>query len=228
MRPPRALLLDALGTLLELEPPAPLLGQALRARLGLEVAPERVADALAQEIAFYRAHHLEGHDRGSLEGLRARCTEVLRAGLGSAAADVPAGELQEVLLESLRFRAFPEVADALARLREHAVRLVVVSNWDCSLPGVLERAGLRELVDATVTSATCGVAKPDPAVFERALAVAGVAPADALHVGDSLSEDVAGARAAGIEAVLVVRHGGAAPEEVRAVRSLAELAPGAA
>ncbi len=228
MKPPRALLLDALGTLLELEPPAPLLRQALQARLGLDIAPERVAGALAQEIAFYRAHHLEGRDRRSLHGLRARCTEVLRAGLGPAVANAPPDQLQEVLLGSLRFRAFPEVAGALARLRERRARLVVVSNWDCSLPGVLERAGLRELVDAIVTSASCGVAKPDPAVFERALAEAGVAPADALHVGDSLREDVEGARAAGIEAALVVRDGPGAPAGVRIVRSLGELAGGGA
>jgi putative hydrolase of the HAD superfamily len=225
---PRALLLDALGTLLELEPPVPPLRRALRAALGLEVEPDRVAQALAGEIAHYRAHHLEGRDRRSLEGLRARCTEVLRAGLGPAAASAPAAELQEALLGSLRFAPFPDVAGALARLREEGLRLVVVSNWDCSLPGVLENAGLGELIHATVTSASCGVAKPDPAVFARGLAVAGVTAAQAWHVGDSPHEDVEGARAAGIEAVLVVRDQAAAPPGVRTVRSLIELAADAA
>ena len=90
---------------------------------------------------------------------------------------------------------------------------------------MLERAGLGALVDATVTSAQCGAAKPDRAVFERALRVAGVAAGDALHAGDSLREDVEGARAAGIEPVLVAREGGAvAPPGVRTVRSLTELA----
>lgn len=228
MSPPRAVLLDALGTLLELEPPAPLLQEALRERLGLEVEPDRVADALAGEIGFYRAHHLEGRDRRSLERLRARCTEVLRAGLGPAAAGLPARPLQGALLDSLRFVAFPDAAGALRRLRGEGVRLVVVSNWDCSLPGVLKRAGLRELVDATVTSSQCGVAKPHPAVFRRALEVAGVTAADALHVGDSLHEDVEGARAAGVEAVLAMRDQSAAPVGVRTVRSLTEVAAPAA
>ena len=142
---------------------------------------------------------------------------------------MPAGELREALLASLRFRAFPEVAGALARCANAQSRLVVVSNWDFSLHGMLA-ARRPEGAASTARSARrgCGVAKPDPAIFARALALAGAAPADALHVGDSLSYDVAGARAAGIEAVLVVRHGGAPRRGCRAVRSLAELAPGAA
>ena len=74
-----------------------------------------------------------------------------------------------------------------------------------------------------MTSAECGRrASPTRAVFGRALELAGVEPAEALHVGDSLENDVAGARAAGIRAVLVARDGGA-PAGVETVRSLAEL-----
>lgn len=223
MSRPRAVLLDALGTLLELQPPAPLLREALHVRLGLQIEPERVTRALAGEIDYYRAHHLEGRDPRSLSALRARCTEVLRAGLGPDARQAPAPALQEALLESLRFHAFPDAAGALRRLRGEGARLVVVSNWDCSLPDVLERAGLRALVDATVTSAQCGAAKPDRAVFERGLRVAGVAAGDALHAGDSLREDVEGALAAGLRAVLVARDGRPAAACVPVVRSLAEL-----
>jgi putative hydrolase of the HAD superfamily len=73
-----------------------------------------------------------------------------------------------------------------------------------------------------VTSADAGAAKPDPTLFRRALAVAGVDGAGAVHVGDSLENDVAGARAAGIRPVLVARDG-ATPPGVEAIRSLAEL-----
>ncbi len=98
----------------------------------------------------------------------------------------------------------------------------MVSNWDCSLPEWLGPPGLLELVDGVVSSAEVGAAKPDPAPFARGLELAGVAPEDALHVGDSLENDVAGARAAGVRAVLVDRAG-AAPPGVEAVRSLAEV-----
>jgi putative hydrolase of the HAD superfamily len=121
------------------------------------------------------------------------------------------------------------VAGTLARLRHAGARLVVVSNWDVSLHEVLARTGLAMLVDGAITSAELGAAKPAPAIFARALELAGgVAPARALHAGDSVEADVAGARAAGIEAVLVVRDGTPAPAGVRTIRSLAELAPAGA
>jgi putative hydrolase of the HAD superfamily len=78
-------------------------------------------------------------------------------------------------------------------------------------------------VDAVVISAELGVAKPDPAIFNAALERLGAVAGDALHVGDSIEADVEGARAAGIEAVLVARDGAGAPAGVRAVASLDEL-----
>jgi putative hydrolase of the HAD superfamily len=80
------------------------------------------------------------------------------------------------------------------------------------------------LVDGVVTSAELGAPKPDPAIFERALRMAGVRASEALHAGDSPEEDVAGARAAGVDAVLVSRDGTPPPDGVAAVRDLAELA----
>jgi HAD superfamily hydrolase (TIGR01509 family) len=83
--------------------------------------------------------------------------------------------------------------------------------------------GLGARLDATITSAQAGVVKPDPSIFRVALATAGVPASAAIHVGDSPNEDVEGARAAGIEPILVVRGGGAAPAGMRSVRSLDEL-----
>ncbi len=225
MSRPRAVLLDALGTLLALEPPAPALRDQLRARFGLEVTAGEAERAMAAEIAFYRAHILEGRDADALAALRARCTDVVARALGAGVRDLDRRELGEALLGALRFTAFPDVPGALDAMRARGLRLVVVSNWDCSLPDVLGQAGLRQRVDAVVTSAEVAAAKPDPAIFERALALAGVAPGAALHVGDSAHEDVAGARAAGIEPVLVVRDRATPlPVGLRAVRSLRELA----
>jgi HAD superfamily hydrolase (TIGR01549 family) len=100
--------------------------------------------------------------------------------------------------------------------------LVIVSNWDCSLPDWLGHTGLLELVDRVVTSADVGAAKPDPAMFERALEVAGSSAEDSVHVGDSLDNDVRGAGAAGIRAVLVQRDG-EPPAGVETIRALTEL-----
>jgi putative hydrolase of the HAD superfamily len=126
------------------------------------------------------------------------------------------------MLEALEFRPYPDVEPALRALRDAGIRLVIASNWDCSLPDWLGPTGLLELVDGIVTSADAGRAKPDPAVFRLALELAGAEPAEALHVGDSLENDVEGAAAVGIRAVLLAREG-EPPDGLEAIRSLARL-----
>jgi putative hydrolase of the HAD superfamily len=226
-----AVLLDAFGTLVEMEPPAPLLRAELAAR-GFEIDADSAAAAFHAEIGYYLEHQLEGRDPASLDDLRDRCAEVLREALGLPGLDH--AEARAVMLGSIRFSAFADSAPALQELRSRGLRLVVTSNWDCSLDGVLEDAGLLELVDGVVSSATAGVRKPDPHLFAQALELAGCTAEHAVHVGDSPSGDVGGATAAGIRAVLLQRGGerldgvpadafdGASPAAV--ITSLAELA----
>ena len=65
-------------------------------------------------------------------------------------------------------------------------------------------------------------AKPSPRVFERALGIAGVEPAEALHVGDKVDNDIEGAAAAGVRGVLLQREGDP-PPEMESISSLSEL-----
>jgi putative hydrolase of the HAD superfamily len=218
---PATVLLDALGTLVELETPSPHLVDELAAR-GVVVGADDARAAMLAEMAYYRAHHDEASDRARLADLRRRCAAVVQERLATA---LPLDDVLDALLAAVRFRPYPEVADVLARLREEGARLAVVSNWDVSLHDVLARTGLRPLVDAVVVSAEVGVAKPDPAIFRAALERLGAGPDGAVHVGDSVEADVAGARAAGLEAVLVARDGAAAPDGVRTVSDLSGLIP---
>jgi len=218
-RPPRAVLLDAMGTLVRLEPPVPRLQAALAAR-GIAVTVPDAARAMRAEIAHYRAHHDTAGTRSGLDTLRRACAEVVRAELGRPDAEAPA--IHDALLEAIAFSPYPEVPGALAGLRDLGCRLVVVSNWDVSLHDVLRGTGLDGLVDGAVTSAEHGAAKPDPRLFRHALALAGATPGEALHAGDDLAADVAGARAAGVRAVLVARDG-PAPNGVEAVGDLGSL-----
>ncbi|HMA26569.1 MAG TPA: HAD-IA family hydrolase [Solirubrobacterales bacterium] len=192
----RAVFLDALGTLLELQPPWTL----LRDRVPAEVPDERLIAALRAEMSYYREHAHEGRDDASLAELRDRCAAIVSGELGY---EITVDEL----VESIRFSAYPDVAPALGALRDRGLRLIAVSNWDCSLPRVLERCDLEGLLDGTVTSAEAGARKPDPAIFAPALELAGCGPDEAVHVGDTAEEDVAGARAAGIRPLLIDRRG---------------------
>jgi putative hydrolase of the HAD superfamily len=218
VKPP--ILLDALGTLVELQPPAPRLRVRL-AEAGFEVSEERAAAGFAAEISYYLAHHLEGSDRERLDDLRDRCATAMMEALGLAGLDHATA--RRAMLGALEFTPYPDALEGLAGLRGRGHRLVVVSNWDCSLPDWLGPTGLLELVDGVVTSADAGAAKPDPAVFRKALELAGVDGAGAVHVGDSLDNDVAGARAMGIRAILVQRDG-EPPPGVETVRALTEVA----
>jgi putative hydrolase of the HAD superfamily len=188
---------DALGTLVELEPP----WLALRSLLGDGVDEARLVAAVRAEMAYYKEHSDEGRDDDSLADLRRRCAAVLSERLGQPVS-------AETLMEAIRFHPFPDAAPALESLRSRTISLYCVSNWDVSLGEVLERCGLAGKLDGVITSAAAGARKPDPAIFARALAQAGCAPAEARHVGDTPAEDLAGARAAGIRALLIDRGGG--------------------
>jgi putative hydrolase of the HAD superfamily len=94
-------------------------------------------------------------------------------------------------------------AESLARLRQAGLKLAVVSNSDGRVEQALEAAGLRQYFDVVIDSALVGVEKPDPRIFHAALDALGVAPDEALYVGDLYEVDVVGARAAGLDAVLL-------------------------
>jgi putative hydrolase of the HAD superfamily len=221
---PGAVLLDAMGTLLRLEPPAPLLRAELARRTGHDPGEEAAGAAIRAEIAFYRAHIDEGRDAHSLAELRRRCAEAMRPALPPPLRDTDGALLTAALLGALRFSAYPDAAPALRQLRADGWSLVVVSNWDASLEERLAETGLAGLVDGAVASAPAGAAKPDPAIFVRALALVGAPAGTSLHVGDTPEADVAGALAAGIAPVLIDRDGTtAAPDGVPVIRSLAEL-----
>ncbi len=221
----RALLLDALGTLLSLEDPAPLLRAELAQRFGVRITEAQARRAIAAEIVYYRVHFDEGRDPATLAALRRRCAEALRSGLPAddRIAEIDGDAMTAALLASLRFTAFADARPALIKARGRGRRLVVVSNWDVSLHERLEQHGLAPLLDGIVTSAGAGARKPSAAIFQRALALAEVPPSDAIHVGDSVEDDVAGARAAGIEAILLRRDGTAGPAGVPTIATLAAL-----
>src|SRR3954464_13282092 len=158
----RAVFLDALGTLVELEPP----WVSMRDRVPAEVSDERLMAALRAEMAYYRDHAHEGRDEASLAELRERCAAIVSEKLGLMIT-------VDELVEAIRFFAYPDVVPALSGLRDSGLKLIAVSNWDCSLPRVLERCGLDGLLDGTVTSAETGSRKPDPGIFDAALELAG-------------------------------------------------------
>jgi putative hydrolase of the HAD superfamily len=196
-RPLKAVLFDAGNTLvfLDYERMATGVSHALDFPLtGQELATHAPAAALAME-------------RAGTDGERA--TAYLEALF--LLAGVPQGRLAEVRTCLARLHqqqhlwsAVPDsTRSSLGRLKAAGLALGVVSNSEGRVEEALEAAGLRQYFDVVVDSALVGIEKPDPRIFQAALQALGVLPEETLFVGDLYEVDVIGARAAGIEAVLI-------------------------
>jgi putative hydrolase of the HAD superfamily len=212
--PLRAVLLDAGGTLFTERTSRAAIYAATARRHG--VAVEEAAAARALKLVHARLpQRLPQRSNGRGDAFRysrpwfEHFIAAVFAEVGVC--ELPAGvapDLFATFADPATFRLFDEVVPTLARLRERGLKLAVVSNWSPALPELLAGLGIAGRFDVVVSSGREGVEKPDPAIFARALDRLGVAPAEALHVGDHPVNDVAGAQAAGIAARLIDRTGG--------------------
>jgi putative hydrolase of the HAD superfamily len=208
MTAPAAVTLDAAGTLFAPAEPVGATYARIAARHGIAATPADVARrfaaafAAAPPLAFPR-----GDPARRADDERAWWAAVVGAALGVAPATIGAcvAELYAYYATPAAWCVFADVPPALAALRARGCRLAVVSNFDGRLPAVLDGLGLSPSFDAVAWSTAVGAAKPDAAIFHAALAALDVPAAAALHAGDAPDADVAGARAAGLRAVLVDR-----------------------
>lgn len=110
--------------------------------------------------------------------------------------------------EPLGHRLYPDAVATLTAIREQGLPMALITNGASDLQRAkLDHVGITDLFDELVISGEVGRAKPDAAIFEMALARLSVDAGDTWHVGDSLDNDVAGAKAAGINAVWINREG---------------------
>src|SRR5215218_6225498 len=119
---------------------------------------------------------------------------------------------------------FDDVRPALDELAGRGITLGVVSNFEPWLADILALQEVDHLFATVVISGVLGVAKPDPRIFEAALAGAGADPSATVHVGDQPANDVAAARSVGITPVLIDRFARyPAPDDAHRVEDLAGL-----
>jgi putative hydrolase of the HAD superfamily len=225
----RAVFFDAGHTLLYAHPDLGTVYAETTAALGVRLEPSAFVEAFQPAFRDCAPPGAEASD----EQDRAMWREITRRIYGRLPALAPIAfeawfeALWRRFGEADAWRLYDDVESALGGLRARGLRLGVVSNWDTRLRGIAEGLGLARLVDFVVISAEAGVRKPDRRIFEAALARAGVAPEEALHVGDLPEEDAEGARRAGIRPVLIERRKRmlevAAGPGVSVVRGLDEL-----
>ena len=198
----KAVLLDAGGTLLHPDPSVGEIYSAAAARHGL-------AEAAGELNARFGAAWTKrkGRRAPSKSWWRDLVEEVFPDAGG--AFDALFEDLYATFARADVWALYPDVRAALDELKRRGFRLAVASNWDERLPGLLDALGLSPHFDRVFTSHAVGRAKPDPAFFEACLRGLSVRPEEALHAGDDPVEDVEGARAAGLAAILIDRRAGA-------------------
>ena len=199
----RAMFFDAGGTLVHVDYARvcdALLGSVGRAPSvealgGAEYAGRAAVEAaMAAEPALRDGSRWQSHFFGALTSLGFGRDELVKAG-PAIRAEHARSNLWSVVREG--------TAEALATLRARGLVVACISNSDGTVAALLEQVGLASHLDFVVDSGVVGVEKPDPEIFRLALGRAGVAPAEAVHIGDLFAVDVVGARNAGLEPVLL-------------------------
>lgn len=130
-------------------------------------------------------------------------------------------ELYDRFAEPEAWHVFEDVLPALNALAAKDFNLGIVSNWDERLRPLLEKLGLSKYFQAVIVSCEVAFTKPSPVIFEQAARMLGDPAGMILHVGDSAAHDVAGAKSAGFQALLLER--GQADKGNGVIGSLMEL-----
>jgi putative hydrolase of the HAD superfamily len=215
----RAVLFDVDFTLCR---PGPELGPdgyaALGREYGLDLDPTRYDEARLQAIEDLRQHPELDHD----EEIWVRFTEDVVRGMGGGGAAVGeiAGKIVRRWEEAAQFELYDDVVPVLGELRRGGLRIGLISNTSRDLGAFVRHFALD--VDAWIASGSYGKVKPSPLIFRAALELVGCEPEAALMVGDSPRDDVAGARAVGMRALLLDRAG-LHPDALERIEALSEL-----
>lgn len=120
---------------------------------------------------------------------------------------------------------FPETISTLAQLKARGLELGIISNFDSRLFTVMRGLGIADSFDTVTISSLAQAAKPAPQIFHIALEKHAIDPEEALHIGDSLREDVEGAKKAGLHAALLDRDGRQQGGGIRTIKNLEEVFP---
>ena len=186
--------------------PGPDLGpegyRELGRRHGLELDPARYDEARAAAFAEVKRHPELDHD----EEIWVLFTERIIRGMGGVGDTYKAAvEMEGRWANSAHFELYDDALPVLDRLREHGLLIGLLSNSARDLHEFVAHHSLR--ADAVLTSHAHGKTKPHESIFRAMLDLLGVRSDEAVMVGDTVDDDIEGARAVGMQAVLLDREG---------------------
>lgn len=210
-----AVTFDAGGTLIEPWPSVGAVYAEVAREFGWDCSPETLT---SQFVAGWKERSAFGYSREEW-------FEIVRSSF------LGYGEVSPELFEAIYNRfsqpdawlIYDDVIPTLQTLEDAGLKLAVISNWDERLLPLLERLGLATYFDEIVVSASLRAHKPDPKIFAHTAGRLQLPAARIFHVGDSESEDVAGARATGFSAARIRRSGVERPSDILSLTQISSL-----
>jgi putative hydrolase of the HAD superfamily len=204
-----AVLFDAAGTLIRLREPVGVTYSRIARDFGVDLSSRRISDAFHRVFARAPAMVFPSASIREIPGLeREWWRQIVQATFLAAGRTICFRDFEAFFDTLFRAMGQPEAwceaASArglLIELRTRRWATGIVSNFDRRLFAILEGLDLAPLLDTVVLASDVGAAKPDPAIFHRALEQLGVPPCNAVVVGDDPEQDLASARKAGLRAV---------------------------
>ncbi|CAI5968011.1 unnamed protein product [Closterium sp. NIES-65] len=190
---PRALLVDAFGTLVETAEEETMVYASIGQKFGVEISPEEIGRRY--EVA-YRKPWLQSKLRYEGDALPF-WHHIISESTGCSNPSY-AQELHGYYIKKHAWRfTDPNAREAFAAIRRAGIKIALVSNFDTRLRDLLRALDCYDWFDAVAVSAEVEAEKPSSEIFHAACDMLGVLPHEAVHVGDSRNKDVAGARRAG-------------------------------
>jgi putative hydrolase of the HAD superfamily len=227
--PLRAVLFDAVGTLFRVRGSVGVVYASVAARHGADVDAAALQQSFVKAFAGMRPLCFPGVPVAEIAGREYSWWKTVVAatftGIRFDDFDAFFHDLFEHFGGPEAWQLFPDTLPTMRGIRRLHGRVGIVSNFDGRLLQLCDGLGLTPHVDSIVMSSRVGFAKPDPRIFRCALSALDVRANETLHVGDSRAEDVEGARAAGLRAVLIDRDGEqtAAPDCVAGLGHILDL-----
>jgi putative hydrolase of the HAD superfamily len=121
------------------------------------------------------------------------------------------------------WKIFDDVLPALDEFAVREIPLAIISNWDERLRPLLRALKLNGYFDTILISSEVYFAKPSNVIFEHAIRSLGVPAESILHIGDSVDEDLHGARESGLQSVLLNRASGTYPSQISSLVQVTQL-----
>ena len=208
----KAIFFDWFNTLAHYHPPREELESQALKELGFAVSPKALSPGLylADKYLYEENARLPIRQRSREEQtkLYTRFHRIILKEAGINADDNIVYKLLARMFElnnTMKFILFDDVSAMLKDLKEKNLKLGLLTNLQTEVDSMCRELGIAAYLDFTVTSAEVGADKPQPPIFLKALELAQVQPAEAIHVGDQYQNDVLGARSVGISPILLDR-----------------------